>query len=223
MTTKHTLTLFLSLIAVQFATAQSDKFYSTSMMEFPLTWANVTDNGTDLDGAVRFAPFFNLTNNIHYDFSEKFGLFSGLSIRNLGFIYDVDDNVRKKVRSYNLGIPVGIKVGNMKKGFVYGGYEIEFPFAFKEKTFVNEEKSKYTKWFSDQTQIQQSWMVGVQMPYGSNLKFKYYFTNFFNQGYSETDGMGGTVKPYENMVANVYYISLNFYLLRNTDLYYTSW
>ncbi len=194
--------------------------YSTTIIEFPFTWSNASNNGEDLGGPVRFAPFFNFQNNLNVDFSEKVGFFAGLGIHNVGFIYDVNENVRKKVRSYNLGIPVGLKVGNMGKSYLYAGYEIEFPFAYKEKTFVNEEKTKYSTWFSEQTGIQQSWMVGVQLPQGANLKFKYYFTNFYNQNYTEGDGDGGNVQPYEDFNANVFWISLNIVLLRNAELEY---
>lgn len=194
--------------------------YSTSIIEFPFTWSNASDNGEDLNGAVRFAPFFNLQNNMNIDFSEKAGLFLGLGIHNVGFIYDVDENIKKKVRSYNLGIPVGLKIGNMAGTYLYGGYEVEFPFAYKEKTFVNEEKDKFTKWFSNRTPIQQSFLVGVQLPRGANLKFKYYFTNFYKQSYSELGDDSETVYPYENFNANVYWISLNIELFRGTKFTY---
>ncbi len=199
---------------------QEKEVYSTTIIEFPFTWAEATDNGEDLSGTVRFAPFFNFQNNLNVDFSEKAGLFLGLGIHNVGFIYDVDENIRKKVRSYNLGIPVGFKIGNMGKSYLYAGYEFEIPFAYKEKTFVNEEKDKWGTWFSDRTPLQQSFLVGIQLPQGANLKFKYYFTNFYDQDYSEGDGDGGTWKPYENFNANVFWISLNMVLLRNSDLTY---
>jgi hypothetical protein len=199
---------------------QDKEVYSTTIIEFPFTWSNANNIGDDQGGPVRFAPFFNFQNNLNVDFSEKAGLFAGLGIHNVGFIFDVDEYTRVKVRSYNLGIPIGFKIGNMDKSHIYGGYEIEFPFAFKQKTFVNEEKSKYSKWFSDQTQIQQSWMVGVQLPGGANVKFKYYFTNFFNEDYSMSDGDGGSYKPYQDFNANVFWISLNMVLLRNSDLTY---
>lgn len=194
--------------------------YSTTIIEFPFTWSNVNNVGDDQRGPVRFAPFFNFQNNLNVDFSKKAGYYTGLGIHNVGFIYDVDESTRKRVRSYNLGIPIGLKFGNMDKTYVYGGYEIEFPFAFKEKTFVNEEKTKYNKWFSEQTQIQQSWVVGIQVAQGVNIKFKYYFTDFFNQDYTETVGDGGTYKPYENFNANVFWISLNLVFLRNAELYF---
>jgi hypothetical protein len=193
------------------------------MLEFPLTWADASNNGTEVTGPVRFAPFINFTNNLHIDFSEKAGLLTGFSLRNLGFIYDVDASTRIKARSYNIGIPIGFKFGDMDRAYFYAGYEVEFPVNFKQKTFVNEEKTKYNKWFSDQVPIQQSITAGVQLPYGANIKFKYYFTNFFNKDFDGSDSNGNPTKPYENFDVNVFYVSLNVYLLRNTTFYYSSY
>lgn len=194
--------------------------YSTSIIEFPFTWSNTSDNGVDIQGPVRFAPFFNLQNNMNIDFSEMAGVFIGMAIHNVGFIYDVDEFTRKKVRSYNFGIPMGIKLGNMNGTHFFGGYEVEFPFHYKEKTFINEQKDKYTTWFSKKTQLQQSFMVGVQFPQSVSLKFKYYFTNFYYQDYSEKGEDGGTVYPYENFTANIFWVSLNFELFRGTKFMY---
>ncbi len=80
-----------------------------------------------------FSPFFNLSDYINVDLSDKTGLFSGLAIRNVGFIYDVDKNARIKARTYNLGIPFGVKIGQLDKAFIYAGYEIEFPINYKKK------------------------------------------------------------------------------------------
>ncbi|MDZ7606938.1 MAG: hypothetical protein U5K79_15415 [Cyclobacteriaceae bacterium] len=212
--------LMLFLVVATYVFGQDKNVYSTTIIEFPFTWSNASDDGENLGGPVRFAPFFNFQNNLNIDFSEKAGFFAGLGMHNVGFIYDVDENTRKKVRSYNLGIPVGFKIGNMDKTYIYGGYELEIPFAYKEKTIVNEEKTKYSKWFSDQTGLQQSVLVGVQIADGANLKFKYYFTNFYKENYTESDGDGGTVKPYENFNANIFWISLNIVMFHNAEFSY---
>ncbi len=219
---KSFFTFFMMMILSGYSIvqAQEKKPYITTYIEFPITWANASDNGKDLGGAVRFTPFFNFGNNLNIDFSEKAGLYVGWSIHNTGFIYDVDEFTRKKVRNYYLGIPVGLKFGNADKGYIYGGYEVEFPFNYKEKTFINEEKTKFSTWFSSRSAIQQSITVGIQSPYGASLKFKYYFTNFYKQGYSESDGQGGTVKPYENFNANIFWLSLTFELFRGWDFVY---
>ena len=199
---------------------QDQKVYTTSSIEYLFSWANASNNGTDLSGPVRFAPVFNFQNAVNKDFSDKFGLFLGLSVNNVGFIYDVDAATRKKVRTYNLGIPVGFKIGNMNGAYLYGGYAIELPLNYKEKTFINEEKSKFSTWFSDRTQIQQAVMVGIQLPYGANIKFKYYFTDFYDKGYTATDGQGGTYKPYANFSGNAMVLSLGVTLFKGTEFTY---
>jgi len=83
---------------------------------------------------------FNLPDRISlrmkiYDINNNFGLLFGAAIRNVGFIYNVQDGTgtKKKFRNYDFGIPVGVKVGNMRKTFFFAGYEIEFPLNYKEK------------------------------------------------------------------------------------------
>ena len=221
MKNKSILFAFILLFLCLSAFSQDKKTYSTTIIEFPFTWSNATNNGEDVAGAVRFAPFFNFQNNLNVDLSEKAGFFVGMGIHNVGFINEEDASTTKRVRTYNLGIPVGLKFGDMSNAYIYGGYEVEFPFAYKEKTYVNEEKTnKFTKWFSGRTPIQQSVHVGLQLPAGMNLKFKYYFTNFYKQSYTEVDTDGETVQPYEDFNANVYWISLNIRLFRGVEFTY---
>src|SRR5436190_21126534 len=125
--------------------------------------------------AIRFSPVVNLQNTVHFDKSEKMGFFTGLNVRNVGFIYDESDAVRKKVRTYNVGIPLALKFGDMDGTFFYAGYELEVPLNYKEKTYVNESKEdKFNSWFSQRTPpIYNTVIVGVQFPYGANIKFKY--------------------------------------------------
>jgi len=220
-----TLAIFL-LLTLPVLQAQKEKFYSTSGWEMIFSFADIDDNGSSSGNIMRWAPVLNLHGYINYDPAKAFGLFSGIAVRNVGFIYDnyIDpesgDKVKKKFRNYNIGIPIGIKIGNMDKTFVYGGYEIEFPFVYKEKTFQNEIKSKFTSWFSNRVPtVYHTFMVGVQFPYGASLKFKYYLTNFHNKNYTSTSN-GVQTKPYENLNANVFYFSLCFNIFKGDHLYY---
>jgi len=43
--------------------------------------------------------------------------------------------MKKKFRPYNFGIPIGIKIENLNKLFLYGIYEIEYSLYYKEKTY----------------------------------------------------------------------------------------
>ncbi|HEX5172300.1 MAG TPA: hypothetical protein VFW11_24155 [Cyclobacteriaceae bacterium] len=202
--------------------AQDKKIYTTTSGELIFSFASVDNAGGEDGSIMRFSPFFNLQNWVNIDRSDRFGIFTGLSVRNIGFIYDVDETTRKKYRTYSLGIPIGVKIGNLSDKFLFFGYELEIPLNYKEKTFIDEDKEdKDNIWFTSRVPaINHSLMVGVQLPHGATLKFKYYLTNFFNEDYKASDGQGGTYKPYEGVNVNVFYFSLSFSLLKDTHFYY---
>jgi hypothetical protein len=203
--------------------AQGKKIYTVTSGEWIFSFANIKQSGYDVSSIIRFSPVFNFQNIANYDVSDKFGLIGGLAVRNVGFIYDVpNSNLKMKYRTYNIGIPVGFKVGKMNGAFIYGGYELEIPVNFKTKTFTNEDKTaKSSVWFSNQvTTFNSALFVGIQMPMGGNLKFKYYLSNFFNKDYTAQDSSGNPYKPYQDFNVNVFYFSLNFFILKNTHFYY---
>jgi len=207
--------LFITMIGF----AQEKKVYVTSGGEMIFSFATI-DNGGSTDGSVmRWSPVFNLQTYGNYDFSKHAGLIFGGALRNVGFIYDVPNSggTKKKFRNYDIGIPVGIKVGNLNKVFFFGGYEIEFPINYKEKTFVDERKTdKFNVWFSSSVpSYYHSVFAGIQFPYGLNLKFKYYLSEFFNQNYTEGDGN----QPYKGLKANVFYFSISTSLFKGHDIY----
>ncbi|MBL7861386.1 MAG: hypothetical protein JNJ65_09500 [Cyclobacteriaceae bacterium] len=201
--------------------AQDKKVYTTTSGELIFSFADITSNGSDQSSVLRFSPVFNIQNWVNIDQSENFGLFTGLSVRNIGLIYKepTNSNVKIKARTYNLGIPVGVKIGNLSDKFIFLGYELEFPIHYKEKIFINDEKEdKATIWFSDRVPaLNHSLMAGIQLPYGATLKFKYYLTPFFKEGYQPSDDLGVV---YSAVDANVFYFSLNFGLLKDTGFYY---
>ncbi len=191
--------------------SQSKKWYPTSSGEMIFSSASIENNGNEGSSIIRWSPVFNSQNYINRDLGEYFGVFSGLNIRNVGFIYKDDAGSGKtKHRTYNLGIPVGLKLGNLKENFLYGGYEIEFPFNYKEKRFLNEKKTdKFNVWFSKRVPAYyHSVMLGLELKSGVNFKLKYYITSFFNKDFTETVG-GQSVKIYENLDVNVLYFSVS--------------
>ena len=63
--------------------AQEDTVYTTSSGELIFSFASVDYAGNE-DGAImRFSPVVNIQNWLNYDKSEKFGFFTGLSVRNV--------------------------------------------------------------------------------------------------------------------------------------------
>lgn len=200
------------------ADAQSGDTYVTTGGEWIFSFG-----GTDNDGAIRFSPVFNFQMNVNKDVNENFGFYSGVAVRNVGFIWDDPDSaqIRKKFRTYNIGVPVGLKLGDTNGMMLFGGYELEIPFNYKEKTFVNEKKEdKFSVYFSDRVpSVYHALFAGIQFYSGVSLKFKYYLTNFHNKSYTEVVN-GVEVMPYQNLDSNVFYFSLNFSLFRNTEFHY---
>lgn len=197
--------------------------YVTSGTELIFSFADIDQTGSPAESNIRFAPVINLQSNVNRDFSKSVGFFSGLALRNVGYRMDgyVDPSngqtYEKAFRSYNLGIPLALKFGDLDRVFFYAGYEIEVGVLYKEKTYENDDKiNKITGWFSDRQNIwQSSLMAGVQLPYGGNLKFKYYLTEFHNRNYTGA----GSVRPYGDLTSHVFYFSLSFFLFKDTEVY----
>ena len=198
--------------------------YVTSGGELIFSLANIEQNGSGEGSTLRFSPVVNFQVMLNKDMGKNFGLFTGLALRNVGYITndykDPSNNLvfKKKFRTYNLALPVGFKVGDLNKTFFYGGYEIELAFSYKEKTYEGGDKiNKVTGWFSDRNELfQHGFLAGVQFPGGVNVKFKYYLSEFHNQDYTTN----ANVKPYAGLKTNIFYVSLNFFLFKNLDMYY---
>jgi hypothetical protein len=163
-----------------------------------------------LSGAIHCQSLINV------NISRILGLYTGLALRNIGIIYKQNDSlfsnqeVKYKQRSYTLGIPLAIKIGNMnKKKFLYAGGEIEYAFAYKQKIFVGKHKDVFSNWFGKQVNPwQPSLFAGIQIRNGFNLKFKYYLNNFLNKDYT-TSQNGQLYKPFANMNSHIWYVSVS--------------
>lgn len=200
--------------------------YYSQETEMIFSFANINADSMNVDNIMRWSPVFNFTGHLNYDLSKNLGFDLGLGIRNVGFIAkfpNTANDTKRKYRTYNLGLPIGIKVGNLNQKhpfFLFGGYEVEMPFSYKEKHFVNGDKTdKITGWFSNRTdRFTQSVYAGVQFPQGFSLKFKYYLNNFFNEDYQEfVDGVA--TLPYAGLDVHVFYFSINWYPFQDVKLY----
>jgi hypothetical protein len=220
---KRSLLALAFLVAPLVMSAQKNS-YTTTGGELIFSFADVKIGGAEASKVLRFSPFFNIQTQYHHDLSDKFGWMSGFTLHNIGFIFDdpYTAGTRYKVRTYSIGIPLGIKFGRMDGKYFFGGYEIELPFNYKQKTFVNDEKTdKYSEWFSGRTPtLYHTLFFGMNLVQGTQLKFKYYLNNFFNKDYTAVDSGGATYKPYATTEANLFYISLSFQILKGTDFYY---
>lgn len=162
---------------------------------------------------LRFTYVVNIGMNYHYDFTEHVGAFVGVGIKNIGLINKYGDSTVKR-RVYTVGVPVGIKFGNLRNrnfGFIGGGFDV--PFNYREKGFVKRnKKEKFNEWFSDRTPNFMPYVfAGVSIDPGVTLKFQFYPNNFFNQDFTETDKTTGlSYKPYKDMEAQLFLVSLGF-------------
>lgn len=219
---KNTILLLGALLWMVNSGFSQSRFYNTNGAEMLISGARIEDHGNEASAVIRFAPVINIQSNINTDLSEHFGLYAGLTLRNVGYAYDQYKDPdsefidKKKFRSYNLGIPVGVKFGNLSKFYLFAGYEIELPFAYKEKTYRDDVKiNKSITWFSDRQQrIQHGFMVGAQFATGANITFKYYLSEFHNQDYVDADGY----KPYDGLKSNIFYVSVGYMLFRELEV-----
>lgn len=217
---KVVILLSILLTSGLYAQQNKTKIYGSFGMEMIFSFADIENQGYDQGNIMRWAPVLNMQSMANFDFNDYFGLFTGMAVRNIGFIYDnpIDGN-KYKYRTYNFGIPAGFKVGKLKSMLFFGGYEIEFPFVYKEKLFIDEVKEdKFTVWFSNRVEpVQHSLLAGIQFPYGPVIKFKYYLSNFHDRDF-EVSGNDEPAYPYD-FKSNIFYISLSWNLFTNWKEY----
>lgn len=131
---------------------------------------------------VRFSMFLHIEQEFHYNFTKHIGFYSGIALKNIGFInrFKVgDETVKLKQRSYSIGIPVAIKVGNLQKMYVTLGAEPELMFAYKRKIFFDGDKSKKSQWFSNDVNLfNPSVFAELNFRTGGYFKVAYYLSDF---------------------------------------------
>lgn len=187
------------------------KVYASGGGEFIFSAPVLDVNGSDRGAVIRFAPVINVIGMSNYDFSEHFGMFMGFSVRNHGFIFDHANGDRFKIRTYNVGIPVGVKLGSMNNSLLFVGYELELPFNYRERKFVDDRRvDRFSVWFSDRNStFFHSVFIGTQGPKGTALTLRYYLNNFHNTGFvSRVDNVD--TRPYEGWNVNVLSLAIGF-------------
>ena len=152
--------------------------------------------------------------------NEKLTVYNSVTGKyELNNTFDEKDKIETiKRRSYTISFPLGFKIGNLSKNrFLFFGGEIEFPFHYKNKVWVDGQKEMiYTEWFSDQTNpYLLSSFVGIQFPGGFNLKFKYYFTDLMNKDYTVNEN-GTEIKPFKDIKSQIFYISFGMNMFSTT-------
>ena len=187
--------------------------------------SDVTFNNADVNTNLRFTSFFHGQQRFNLDYGNFVGLFTGVGIRNIGLItedlyqnvgfLDIDNthpdwnkSVKIKRRSYSVGFPLALKVGNMDKMYLFAGGEYEYMFHYKQKLFIDGEKIKFSEWASNRVNAWiPSLFAGIQFPGGFNLKVKYYMDDFLNPGFTGID-FGENVDYSTFQSSGIWYISI---------------
>ncbi len=184
--------------------AFSQGYYLASAGESIFSIGTVDAGDADIRPVLRWSPVFNFQEQVHFDFSNTFGIYTGLGIRNVGLISKVDyllsddfggtiqKTVTIKERSYAMGLPLIFKLGDMKDGVYFAaGAEAELMFAYKRKIIDENTKNKTSRWFDDNVNLfNPSVMAEVHFPKGQYLRFKYYLLDFLDyKGIKLIDGV----------------------------------
>lgn len=184
-----------------YLTSEREIIFSWGDLKFSDAYAQANPEAKILATPTRFTCVFHYGQLAHLDLNNFVGLYSGILLRNVGFISNevlpdpenVGSTFDAKVirRTYNLGVPIAMKVGSFKDNFhIYFGGEYEWAFHYKEKYWKahsrDGDKKKTTKWWPNQvSSFIPSAFVGVQFPKGINLKLKYYLDNMLNHEFSK--------------------------------------
>lgn len=230
--------LCLLLLTLNYANAQTKTYTVTSgellfqSADIQLTEVAEANPNIELVGnPLRFTCFFHLGQYVHMDFNNSLGFYTGMAVRNVGFISDERLNITGdgdpenlqdyKIirRSYTLGLPLILKLGSFKNNtYVFAGAEYELVFAYKEKYWKSHSrtgsKTKRTQWFPAQAPtFIPSALAGVQFPGGFNVKLKYYLDNFIDNSYTNPSDPVFDLTRYKT--TQVMYISVSWQI--NTD------
>jgi hypothetical protein len=210
--------LFFSVPAISQSPATRKIWYTTTGGDAGIfSLASVEMDGREVRPILRFSPVFNFGSNLNWDYADFGGLYLGWNVRNIGMITrdSINQEDKFKRRVYMLGLPVGLKFGDMKRDrFVYFGGEIGYPFHYKEKFFADgdrDRKIRKREWFSERVETFTSAVfAGIHFNERFSIKAQYFLNNFFNKDYVTTDEQGNTIRPYANYSANLFFVTFNY-------------
>lgn len=194
----------------------AQKNYTASSGESIFSYGMVDADSTDIKPVVRWSPVFNFQQRIHFDFSKNVGIYTGVGLRNVGLIskvtytnvLSVTKDVVIKERSYSLGLPVALKIGDLENRsyFAIGG-EAELMFAYKRKIIDNGTKLRFNKWFDDNVNLfNPSVFAEYHFHKGQYIRFKYYLLDFLN--YKGITLIDGTNLPDYGPRSPLFYVSV---------------
>jgi hypothetical protein len=222
--------LIIALALLSLESKAQRKIYHSNGFEMILSGADVKFNDVNVNTNMRFTLFFHTQQHVNLDFNDHFGLFTGIGIRNVGFIVEDyyqnvgfsdigtehqhwNKNTKIKRRSYSLGFPLAFKVGSFDKHFFFfAGGEYEWMLHYKQKQFLDGNKVIFKEWNSNRVNRWiPSLFAGVQFPQGFRLKFKYYMEDFLNTDFVGVD-FGQPVDYSKFESTGMWYVSMAFFI-----------
>jgi len=206
-------TLFFSSALAQ--EKKSGKKYWLSASEFIFSGSELEATGgplitsIDINPVLRFSGFFHLQQQFHIDFNKNFGIFTGVGVRNVGMINELNDSIKIKQRVYSLGVPLALKLGALPNKFhVNIGGELEFFFHYKQKVFYEDEKFKKNEWVSDKVNLlNPSVFLDLHSGKGAYVRVKYYLLDFLVKDKQEIK-INGIAYNYFPDTSKLFYISV---------------
>jgi hypothetical protein len=189
-------------------------WYGMEAYEFIFSKGELKSGGQTWDNILRFTGFFNAQSQRHYNFSNHFGIYTGIGIRNVGMLnkYDLPGGkFEMKNRAYSIGIPLAIKLGGMENGnYIALGAEAEYMFHYKRKIWYNGNDTKMSEWFSNQVNpFNPSLFADIRFHNGTFFRFRYYLNDFLSNKettfYLPDSNIPVTFKPQKS---TLWYISI---------------
>lgn len=187
-------------------------YFGNSLDGMIFSTALINNSGAKSLGTLRFTAFAHVGFTYNYNINKHIGIYTGLDVKNIGLIEKFDiQNVTVKDRVYTLGVPVGLRFGNMpKRNYFFLGGGLDLPFHYKHKIWTDvQSKTKFNDWFSDYTNVFMPYLfagIGVK---GTTLKVQYYPDNFFNENKSVgTSATGQPIKIFANKKVNLLLVSI---------------
>lgn len=169
-------------------------------------YTNTTTNST---GIIRFSYIINFGFTFNFNLGRHFGVYTGIDVKNIGFIEHNNSSETVKRRTYNIGAPIGIKIGNMadKGSYLFLGAGADVPINYKEKEFVvRNQKTKFNEWFSNATpSIMPYAFAGFSLKNSISFKLQYYPNNFLNPNYTRSGA-----QPYYGYDVHIMMLSIGF-------------
>lgn len=161
------------------------KFYVATGGELIFAYGDQRADSLQFENKLRFSLFPHVQQQYHYNFSKSLGFYTGISLINVGFRHTIsttDTTFELRQRSFSFGVPLALKIGNMKNGnYIAIGGCAELMFRYKYKIYYNNEKEKYADWFSDKVNLfNPSLFVDIRNKTGGYIRFKYYLGDFLS-------------------------------------------